>query len=298
MSHFQTVCTVGIPMDLGQSRRGVDMGPSAIRYAGLGHSLQRLGFGDEHLGNIDIPDRETLPPEGGMAFLPATIDACERIYETAREATTRGSFPLFLGGDHSIALGTVGGVSVDEPVGVLWIDAHTDMNTPETSPSGNLHGMPLAALLGLGSRQMIDIGRPGAKLGSADVVVIGARSVDPGERNLIQSCGLRVFSMREIDQRGLAPVAQEALEALSHCARLHVSLDMDALDPKEAPGVGTPVPGGLTYREAHLLMELVAESGRLWSAEVVEINPILDEQNRSARIACGLLESLLGKAIL
>ena len=293
-----TVTVVGIPMDLGQSRRGVDMGPSATRYAGLDAQLRRLGYSTENLGNLHIPDRDTLPAEGGMAFLGAAAEACARIYDVARAAVARGNFPLFLGGDHSLALGTIGGVTEAEPTGVLWIDAHADMNTPETSPSGNLHGMPLAALLGYGDAQMVDVGRPGAKLDPGDVVLIGLRSIDPGERELIRRTGVGVYTMRQLDERGVSVVVREALVRLAHRPRLHVSLDMDVLDPGEAPGVGTPVSGGLTYREAHLLMEIVAESGRVASAEVVEINPILDHGNQTARLACGLISSLLGQSIL
>ena len=298
MSPSNVVCTVGIPMDLGQSRRGVDMGPSAVRYAGLGMRLTDIGYEEERFGNLEIPDRDVLPPEGGLAFLEAAVETCGRIYETALEATRRGSLPLFLGGDHSLALGTVAGVATDEPVGVLWIDAHADMNTPQTSPSGNLHGMPLAALLGRGAPEMTSIGGADAKLEPRDVVLLGLRDVDPGERELICELDIKTFTMREIDERGLAVVAREALECLSHRDRLHVSLDMDSLDPSEAPGVGTPVPGGLTYREAHLLMEIVASSNRVTSADVVEVNPILDVSNRTAQIACELIASLLGKAIL
>lgn len=298
MTAASTISTLGIPMDLGQSRRGVDMGPSALRYAGVSRRIQALGYREEALGNIEIRDRDVLSAEGGLSFLPAALEACQAMYEAARDATRRGCFPLFLGGDHSIALGTVGGVSDAERVGVLWIDAHGDLNTPETSPSGNLHGMPLAALLGRGNQQMIDLGRPGRKLEPRDVVLIGVRDLDPGERDLIRELGLAVYTMRQIDERGLAVVAGEALERLGHRDRLHVSLDMDALDPSEAPGVGTPVPGGLSYREAHLLMELIAESNRIHSADVVEINPILDRENQTAKLACGLIASLLGEAIL
>jgi len=294
----RTVTIVGIPMDLGQSRRGVDMGPSATRYAGLDAQLRRLGYSTENLGNLHIPDRDTLPAEGGMAYLDAAAEACSRIYEVARAAAGRGSFPLFLGGDHSLAVGTVSGVTEREPTGVLWIDAHADMNTPETSPSGNLHGMPLATLLGYGVDEMVNVGRPGAKLEPGDVVLLGTRSIDPGEREIIHRTGVAVYTMREIDERGLSVVVREALMRLAHRPRLHVSLDLDVLDPGEAPGVGTPVSGGLTYREAHLLMEIVAESERVASAEVVEINPILDNGNRTARLACGLISSLLGKSIL
>jgi arginase len=294
----KSVTVVGIPMDLGQSRRGVDMGPSATRYAGLDGQLRRLGYTTENLGNLHIPDRDTLPAEGGMAYLAAAAEACGRVYEVSRAAVARASFPLFLGGDHSLAVGTVGGVTEREPTGVLWIDAHADMNTPATSPSGNLHGMPLAALLGFGVDELVNVGRRGAKLDPGDVVLIGLRSIDPGERELIRRTGIGVYTMRELDERGVSVVVREALVRLAHRNRLHVSLDMDVLDPAEAPGVGTPVPGGLTYREAHLLMELVAESERVASAEVVEINPILDFGNRTARLACGLISSLLGKSIL
>ena len=297
MIQAEHISVVGIPMDLGQSRRGVDMGPSAIRYAGLRQRVEALGFELSNPGDIVIPHRDSLPCEGGTAFLPAAVTACQAIYHAALEAVSEGRFPLLLGGDHSLALGTVGGVSEAGPTGVLWVDAHADMNTPATSPSGNLHGMPLAALLGRGAPEMVDLGRPGAKLEPRDVVLVGVRDVDPGERDLIRDLGVRVYTMREVDERGIAEVAREALERLSH-ERLHVSLDMDALDPQEAPGVGTPVTGGLSYREAHLLMEIVGESGRVGSAEVVEINPILDRENRTARLACDLVASLLGKTIL
>jgi len=298
VTHPRPVAVIGAPLDLGQSRRGVDMGPSATRYAGLDAQLRRLGYETENLGNLHIPDRDTLPAEGGMAYLEPAVEACRCVYDTARDAVARGNFPLFLGGDHSLAVGTIGGVTEEEPVGVLWIDAHADMNTPETSPSGNLHGMPLAALLGYGRDEMVNLGRKGPKLQPGDVVLIGLRSIDPGERDLIRKTGVGVYTMRELDERGVSVVLREALVRLAHRRRLHVSFDMDVLDPSEAPGVGTPVSGGLTYREAHLLMEIVAESGRVASAEVVEINPILDHENETARLACGLISSLLGKSIL
>jgi arginase len=294
----ETICLLGLPMDLGQSRRGVDMGPSAIRYAGLGASLRGLGCHLEHPGDVPIPDRDALPSEGGLAYLPAAASACRSIYDIARQAVERSSFPLFLGGDHSLAVGTVGGVTHDEPAAVLWIDAHGDMNTPETSPSGNLHGMPLAALLGHGLDDLVNLGRVGAKIEPRDVVLLGVRDLDPGEQLLIQDLGVKAYTMRQIDEIGISRVVVEALDRLSHRDRLHVSLDMDALDPSEAPGVGTPSPGGLTYREAHLLMETIAETGRLISADVVEVNPILDDRNRTARLACELVSSLLGKRIL
>jgi arginase len=274
------------------------MGPSALRYAGLSDRLRRLGYTIEDQGNIEPPIRDTLPPEGGITYLPAVAQTCEMIYQAGIAAKAAGSIPIFMGGDHSIALGTIGGVSHHEPVGVLWIDAHGDFNTPETSPSGNIHGMPLAALLGYGASQLVNVGRPGPILEPAQVVLIGVRDLDPAERVTLKRSGVGIYTMHEIDRRGLAAVAGEALERLGHLPRLHVSLDMDSLDPDEAPGVGTPVPGGLTYREAHLLMELVAASAQVGSIDVVEINPILDHRNRTALIATELIASLLGQTIL
>ncbi|MDX1524118.1 MAG: arginase [Anaerolineae bacterium] len=293
-----TIRIIGVPMDLGQSRRGVDMGPGALRYAGLAQRLRRLGYTIEDHGNIDTPVRDTLPPEGGLAFLPAVEQACQTIYQAGQKAVAAGCLPLFIGGDHSIAVGTIGGVSHDERIGVLWIDAHGDFNTPESSPSGNLHGMPLAALTGLGTPALVDLGRTGPKLKAADVILIGVRDLDQQERHLVKQSGIGVYTMREIDERGMATVANEALERLSHLSRLHISLDMDSLDPSEAPGVGTPVSGGLTYREAHLLMEIIADCACVGSIDVVEINPILDHRNHTAKIAVELIASLLGQSIL
>jgi arginase len=294
----QKIQIIGVPMDLGQSRRGVDMGPSALRYAGLDARLRRLGFQLDDQGNIDIPDRETLPPEGGLAYVPAVAQACEAMYQAGQQAVAAGCLPLFIGGDHSIALGTIGGVTHHRPCGVLWIDAHGDFNTPETSPSGNLHGMPLAALLGLGAPELVHLGRPGPKLEPSQVILIGVRDLDPGERELIKKQRIGVYTMRDIDEKGMAQVAREALARLNHLSCLHISLDMDCLDPTTAPGVGTPVPGGLTYREAHLLMEIIADNARVGSIDIVEINPILDRQNETGRIALELLASLLGQSIL
>jgi arginase len=292
------ITVVGIPMDLGQARRGVDMGPSALRYAGLHSRLRALGYVVDDRGNIEIAERSTLPPEGGMAFLPAVVSACERMYEAGREAVAQGRVPIFVGGDHSISMGTIGGVTHDSPCGVLWIDAHGDFNTPETTPSGNIHGMPLAALCGLGASDLVNLGRPGPKLQTQDVVLIGIRDLDAPEKALLKDSGIAVYTMRDIDDRGVADVAREALDRLSHLSRVHVSLDMDCMDPREAPGVGTPVTGGLTYREAHLLMELIADESTVGSIDVVEINPILDLRNRTAEIALELLASALGKSIL
>ena len=274
------------------------MGPSALRYAGLHARLRGLGYAVDDRGNIEIAERSTLPPEGGMAFLPAVVRACERMYEAGREAVAQGGVPIFVGGDHSISMGTIGGVTHDSPCGVLWIDAHGDFNTPETTPSGNIHGMPLAALCGLGASDLVNLGRPGPKLRTQDVVLIGIRDLDSPEKALLKDSGIAVYTMRDIDDRGVADVAREALDRLSHLSRVHVSLDMDCMDPREAPGVGTPVTGGLTYREAHLLMELIADESTVGSIDVVEINPILDLRNRTAEIALELLASALGKSIL
>lgn len=293
-----SVRIIGIPMDLGQSRRGVDMGPGALRYAGLDNRLRAIGCRVEDCGNIEVPVRDTLPPEGGLAYLPAVVEACQAMYRQGRQAVSDGCLPLFIGGDHSIAAGTIGGVTHDAPCGVLWIDAHGDFNTPDTSPSGNLHGMPLAVLLGHGPPELVNLGRPGPKLAPADVALIAVRDLDPAEKAALKQSGVGIYTMREIDERGMAAVAREALRRLGHRPRLHISLDMDALDPAEAPGVGTPVPGGLTYREAHLLMELIADTGRAASIDVVEINPILDNRNCTSEMAIKLIASLLGQSIL
>jgi arginase len=289
---------IGVPMDLGQSQRGVDLGPGAVRYAGLAPKLRALGYQVEDFGNLPVPVRESFPAEGGEHFLPAIIEACRTVYELGRQAIAEERIPIFLGGDHSIAMGTVGGVTADGPVGLLWIDAHGDFNTPETSPTGNIHGMPLAALCGVGTPAMVDVGRPGAKVAVENVVAIGVRDLDVGERNNLRESGLEVYTMRDIDERGIATVAREALERLRNCSRLHISFDMDSLDPTEAPGVGTPVWGGLTYREAHVLMEILSDRGIVGSCDIVEINPILDTRNETAETAVQLLASLLGKSIL
>lgn len=294
----QTIKLIGTPMDLGQSRRGVDMGPSALRYANLGQRLAQLGYTVADQGNVEIPVRDTLPPQGGLAYLPAVVKAAQLVYEAGQQAVSQGCLPIFMGGDHSISAGTIGGVSHNRRVGVLWIDAHGDFNTPDTSPSGNLHGMPLAALLGYGAADLVNVGRPGPKLAPEEVVLIGIRDLDREERQLLLESGVTIYTMRAIDERGMATIVREALARLSHLSHLHVSLDMDSLDPTEAPGVGTPVPGGLTYREAHLLMELLADDQRVGSVDVVEINPILDRGNHTAHIATALLASLLGQSIL
>jgi len=292
---MKEIAIIGVEMDLGQSRRGVGMGPNALRYAGLDNRLQRLGYILEDYGNISVPTRDMLTAEHELAFLPSVANVCKEIYQIGREVIAARQLPIFLGGDHSIAMGNIGGVTHVEPVGVLWIDAHGDFNTPATSPSGNLHGMPLAVLLGHGAPELVNLGRPGPKLIAYQIVLIGTRDLDEQERQLLMENKITVYTMREIDERGIATVANEALDRLSHLSRLHISLDMDGIDPTEAPGVGTPILGGLTYREAHLLMEIIADRACIGSVDIVEINPILDQRNHTSELAVALVTALLGE---
>jgi arginase len=277
------------------------MGPSAIRYGRLEDRLESLGLEVHDLGDILVPTAEELEieheqPGGGMAFLDVIRTACDATAERLL-ALPEEVFPVVLGGDHSIAMGSVTGCSRRQRTGVIWVDAHGDFNTPETSPSGNIHGMPLAALCGYGDERLIHLAWPGAKLRPEDVVLIGVRDLDAQERRLMREAGVTVFTMTEVDHLGLSRIAEETLARLGDLARLHVSLDADVLDPEIAPGVGTPVPGGLTFREAHLLMELFADSGQVTSLDLVEVNPILDRENRTANTLVGLAASLLGKKI-
>ena len=288
---------LGVPMDLGAGRRGVDMGPSALRLAKLAPVLKSLGHSLNDLGNIDLPVPEAVASSSGLHYLDYIADACRQTYERLKDLP-RTSLPLVLGGDHSISMGSVAGVAERGRTGVIWIDAHTDVNTPRTSPSGNIHGMPLAHLLGEGDERLLDIWGGGAAVRAEDVVFIGLRSVDEGERTFIGSHGIAAFTMKDIDRRGIAEVADAAIAHLNNADYVHISFDADALDPSVAPGVGTPVPGGLTYREAHLLMELLADADIVTSLDVVEVNPILDVQNKTAQVMVEMAASLLGKAIL
>jgi arginase len=292
---------IGAPLDLGAAgRRGVDMGPSAIRYAGVGERIAALGRPCTDLGNVEAPLRETADPGDPRArFLGPIIETCERVAERVAGAERRGMCPLVLGGDHSIAVGTLGGMaSVRGQGGAIWFDAHGDLNTPATTPSGNVHGMPLAAALGRAGPEFASAAWPLPAVEPERVAVVGCRSLDDGERELIRELDLAVFTMSEIDRRGLEAVIRDALDVVAGAAFVHLSLDLDAVDPEVAPGVGTPVRGGLSYREAHLAMELVAESGVLDSLEIAEVNPILDSRNRTARLAVELVASALGKRIL
>ena len=293
------VAIIGAALDLGAGRRGVDMGPSAIRYAGLQPRLEALRHEVEDWGNVETAIAEATRLESArLRFLPEILAACERIAHLVARAQTRGQTPLVLGGDHSVALGTLGGLArVHGPGGVLWIDAHGDLNRPETSPSGNVHGMALAAALGLAGAEFESAAWPLPAVTPERVALVGVRELDGGERELLRGLGARVFTMSEIDRAGMEAVVAEALETVAGPGFVHVSLDLDALDPELAPGVGTPVCGGLSYREAHLALELVADSGLAGSLEVVEVNPILDRANETAGLAVELVASALGARI-
>lgn len=289
---------LGVPMDLGQDRRGVDMGPSAIRYARLKSSLENLGYPVGYLGNVEPPIPELADPGDQRGHLSAVRDICVKVSERAGEMVSRGSFPIFLGGDHSVSIGTVSGVAAAGRTGMIWLDAHADYNTHETSPSGNIHGMPLAVLTGQGQPELVSIGGGDASVRPEDIVIIGLRSVDPEEQKLLQKAGVRAYTMKEVDAYGVARVVRQALKELSHLERVHLSFDLDVLDPEIAPGVGTPVRGGLTYREAHLVMELINEADIVTSLDVVEVNPILDQRNGTAELAVELVASLMGRRII
>jgi arginase len=300
-SDARRIRIIGAALDLGQDRRGVDMGPSAMRSAGLQAQLEALGFTVRDEGNIVAPDMAALDQGDPRAKYLADILRYNAWMADAVEAATRaGEFPLVLGGDHSLAIGVLGGLAraAGAPGAVLWIDAHGDLNTPDTSPSGNIHGMPVAAAVGLG-RAWFDTGEwPVPSVEEARVAMIGIRSLDNEEREVLRRTQVRVVTMAEIDRIGMEAAVDTALDRLRAAPWVHVSLDMDVMDPLHAPGVGTPVPGGITYREAHLMMEMVSESRMMGSLQVVEVNPILDVQNRSARLAVELVCSGLGKRIL
>ncbi|WP_028579991.1 arginase [Desulfogranum japonicum] len=289
---------IGIPMDLGQNLRGVDMGPSAIRYAGLNGALTRLGYTVYDSGNIEIPGVYCLKKSGFNERLKHIAQACDTAYIMGKTAVEQGEVPIFLGGDHSATIGTIGGVTHNQPVGIIWIDAHGDFNTPETSSSCNIHGMGLAVLLGRGPKQLVNLGRTGPKISSDQVVLIGVRDLDSEEKQLLMQSGITIFTMRDIDEIGMHGVLTRTLAKFKYQPRIHVSFDMDVMDPMEAPGVGTPSRGGLTYREGQLIMETIADTGKLFSLDIMEINPILDVGNRSGEMAVSLAASLFGKSIM
>lgn len=301
----EKVVLLGVPMDLGGGRRGVDMGPSAVRIAGLEAGVRRLGLEFEDRGNVAVPTPESREPRNPHArFLAEIQHSCIRLRQRVLRALEEECFPLVVGGDHSIAVGTVAAVSSfhhgrGERVGLLWFDAHGDMNTPETSPTGNIHGMPLAVCLGHGPEELTRLGDRFPLVDPECTALVGVRDVDANERRTIRGAGISVYTMRDVDQLGMSEVMHRALETVcAGTAGFHLSFDLDGTDPQVAPGVGTPVPGGTDFRESHLVMELAAETGRLLSLELTEINPILDERNRTAEAAVELALSAMGKRIL
>ena len=294
------VAVIGAALDLGAGRRGVDMGPSAIRYAGLDARLAELGHECADLGNVETAVAEATEVGDERArFLPQIKDACGRVADIVGRAASDGQLPLVLGGDHSVALGSLSGLArAHGPGGVLWLDAHGDLNSPETTPSGNVHGMVLAAALGLAGPRFREDGWGLPAVAEGRVALIGVRSLDEGEREVVAGLAARVFTMSDIDRLGVERTVRESLSHVAGSGFVHVSLDMDVVDPDVAPGVGTPVRGGLSYREAHFMLELVAESGLLSSLDVVEVNPILDRENETAKLAVELVASALGARIL
>jgi arginase len=299
------ISIIGAPLDLGAGRRGVDMGPSAVRVASLNARLTALGYQVEDFGNVPVREAEATPEGDPRAkYLPQIVSTCQALAVQVKGALEHGSLPLVLGGDHSIAVGTVSGVSQyhrgrGQKIGILWLDAHADMNTPESSPSGNVHGMPLACILGLGPPELTQLFGYAPKVDPANAVIVGLRNVDALEKPHVRESGIRAFTMRDIDERGLRAVMEEAIRVASDgTAGFHLSVDMDFVDPQDAPGVGTPVRGGATYREAHLAMEMICDSGQMLAMEVVEVNPVIDEVNRTADLAVELVMSALGKRIL
>lgn len=298
----QKISLLGVPLDLGQSRRGVDMGPSAIRYADIIERLEVMGYHVRDEGDIHVDVRRAKEVKHEkLKNLDEVIQINEKLAFAVQEIVQKKRLPLILGGDHSIAIGTLAGLAQTYPnLGVIWYDAHADLNTAETSPSGNIHGMPLAVSIGVGAEKLVNLYHAGAKVKPQNVVLIGLRDADLGERALIKELGIKVFTMHEIDKFGMTAVMEETIQYLHNrnVDGVHLSLDLDGLDPLYAPGVGTPVQGGLSYRESHLAMELLAEANCVTSVELVEVNPMLDERNKTADVAVGLMGSLFGEKLL
>jgi arginase len=296
---------IGVPLDLGAGRRGVDMGPSAFRVAEVDARIGALGHDVDDCGDLHVEIQETRGPgDPRLKYLDEIVDTCARLRDAVGEAMAAGAIPVVLGGDHSVAMGSIAGLArhyrrEDAELGLIWFDAHADANTADTSPTGNIHGMPLAAVLGLGAPPLVGLAGFSPMVKGARAALVGIRDVDPGERENVRASGIGAFTMRDIDERGMRSVMEEAIaRAGTATAGIHVSFDMDGMDPDYAPGVGTPAPGGLSYREAHLAMEMLADTGRVVSAEFVETNPILDHRNGTATLGVELLCSLLGKKIL
>ena len=296
---------IGVPMDLGQSRRGVDMGPSALRVGGLLHRIKQLGHQVEDIGNIPVKQPEEQPyGEKRAKYLQEIAETCRELAAITERTVAEGIVPLVLGGDHSIAVGSVAGAAAHfhkqgKRIGCLWLDAHGDMNTPESSPSGNVHGMPLASIIGYGAPELVELAGVKPIVAPRNVALVGIRDLDARERRIVKESGVHIFTMRDIDERGMREVMAEALRFVTdETDGIAVSLDLDFVDPEDAPGVGTPVRGGVTYREAHLAMEMIADSEAVVSMEVVEINPVIDEHNKTATLGVELVLSGLGKKIL
>ncbi len=301
MPNYNAVALIGVPIDLGAGRRGVDMGPSAMRYTGLSRRLAELGYTVHDTGNLPTPMVETsMPPDSTerLRYLEPIAALCAGLADRVAGAVDQGHVPLILGGDHSLSIGSVSGSARGRTLGLIWIDAHADYNTAETTPSGNIHGMSLAALTGKGHPLLTGLAGVTPAVRPEHCAIIGVRDIDPLERDALRSSGINVYAMHEVDRRGLATVLEEAIALISSGTEgFHVSFDMDVMDPGEAPGVGTPVFGGMTYREAHLAMEMLASSGGLRSLDLVEVNPILDRSNATAELAVELALSALGKRI-
>jgi arginase len=291
---------LGVPLDMGADRRGVDMGPSAIRYAHLQQGLEELGYRVEDKGNVDVPIAEMCKiTEPRLKYIDCIVPMARRVAGAVATSVQGGRLPLVLGGDHSIALGSIRGAAKHKKLGLLWIDAHADFNTDETTPSGNIHGMPLAALCGLGDRRLVQLWDETVPVvDPKNVVVLGARDLDAGEKKNLREAGVNVLGLEQIDRMGMHAAVSRAIEQIIQDADgIYLSFDVDSLDPRHAPGVGTPVSGGLTYREAHLACEMVAETGKLAGMDMVEVNPILDVQNQTAHLAVELLLSALGRRV-
>ena len=296
---------IGIPLDLGAGRRGVDMGPSALRVAGAQPRLEALGYEVDDGGDLPVKIQETQGPgDPRLKYLKEILEVCGALRDRVERVAASGSMPVVLGGDHSVAMGTIAGVSRHmrergQKLGLVWFDAHADSNSPETSPSGNIHGMPLAVALGVGEKSLVGLAGEAPMVEASRAALVGIRDVDPAEREIVKASGIGAFTMRDIDERGMRAVMEQAIQrATTGTGGVHVSFDLDGIDPDLAPGVGTPSPGGLSYREAHLAMEMLADTGKVVSAELVEVNPILDQRNGTAALAVELLCSLLGKKIL
>jgi len=299
------VCMYGVPMDLGRGHRGVDMGPSGFRIAGIREGIESLGLAFEDRGNIPVEISQRLDPgDENARFIGPIAAACEKLRDAVQGVLAEEGFPLVVGGDHSIAVGTIAGVTShfharNEEIGLIWFDAHGDFNTPETSPTGNVHGMPLASVLGYGHDSLVNIGKRVPMVKPENVVLIGIRDIDDGERKLIRESNIKTYTMYDIDRIGMAQVAAEAIEHVTkNTVGFHVSFDLDGCDPSIAMGVGTPVPGGVGFRESHYLLESVAKNGGMVSLEMTEIDPLLDDRNATAELARDLVLSALGKSIL